>query len=66
MVTQRLDEPLPAGRLSYTHYRALHHHLFGDVYGWAGRLRTVRISKGDSIFCYPENIDAEMRRCSHG
>jgi hypothetical protein len=23
MVTQRLDEPLPAGRLSYTRYRAL-------------------------------------------
>jgi len=62
MVTQRLDEPLPAGRLSATHYRALHHHLFGDVYSWAGRLRTVRISKGDSMFCYPENIDAEMRR----
>jgi cell filamentation protein len=62
LVTQRLDEPLPAGRLSYTHYRAIHRHLFGDVYAWAGRLRTVRISKGGSMFCYPENIDAEMRR----
>jgi len=61
MVTQRLDEPLPAGRLSYTHYRAIHRHIFGDVYAWAGRIRTVRISKGNSMFCYPEHIDAEMR-----
>jgi cell filamentation protein len=62
MVTQRLDEPLPADRLSYTHYRAIHRHIFGDVYAWAGRIRTVRISKGNSMFCYPEHIDAEMRR----
>jgi cell filamentation protein len=62
MVTQRLDEPLPAGRLSYSHYRAIHQHIFGDVYAWAGRIRTVRISKGNSMFCYPENIDGEMRR----
>jgi cell filamentation protein len=62
MVTQRLDEPLPVGRLSYSHYRAIHRHIFGDVYPWAGRLRAVRISKGGSMFCYPENIDGEMRR----
>ena len=62
MVTQRLDEPLPAGRLSYTHYCAIHRHIFGDVYNWAGHLRTVRISKGKSMFCYPENIDSEMRQ----
>lgn len=34
---QRADEPLPSGRLSVTHYRALHHHLFQDVYAWAGK-----------------------------
>jgi cell filamentation protein len=62
MVTLRLDEPLPVGRLSYTHYRAIHQHIFGDVYPWAGRIRTVRISKGTSMFCYPEHIDTEMRR----
>lgn len=66
MVTQRLDEPLPSGRLSYGHYRAVHHHLFGDVYAWAGSLRTVRMSKGGSMFCYPEHIDGEMRRVFSG
>ena len=62
MVTQRLDEPLPRGRLGYAHYRAVHQRLFGDIYAWAGRVRTVRISKGASMFCYPEHIDGEMRR----
>jgi cell filamentation protein len=44
------------------HYRAIHHHLFQDVYGWAGRYRTVRLAKGTSMFCYPEHIAREMTR----
>ena len=28
----------------------------------AAELRTVRIAKGGNTFCYPENIDREMRR----
>jgi cell filamentation protein len=59
---ERATQPLPAGRLSYAHYRATHRHLFRDVYSWAGKVRTVRISKGESTFCYPEHIDREMRR----
>jgi cell filamentation protein len=59
---QRAREPLPAGRLSFTHYRAIHHHLFQDVYPWAGKLRTVRIAKGGSSFCYPEYINREMTK----
>ncbi|MDP3405204.1 MAG: Fic family protein [Brevundimonas sp.] len=42
------------------HYRALHRHLFGPVYRWAGRDRTIRIAKGASMFCYPEQIAAQM------
>lgn len=59
--TQRSDEPLPAGRLSAAHYKAIHHHLFQDVYAWAGKYRTVRIAKAGSPFCYPEHIAREMR-----
>jgi len=63
MITaQRGEEPLPRGRLGYAHYRAIHHHLFQDVFEWAGKPRTVRVAKGDSMFCYPEHIDAEMRK----
>jgi cell filamentation protein len=63
---QRAEEGYPAGRLSVSHFKALHKHLFQDVYFWAGRFRTVRISKGSSSFCYPEHIDAEMRRLFAG
>jgi cell filamentation protein len=58
---QRSDEPLPPGRLSVRHYQAIHRHLFQDVYAWAGKFRTVRIAKDGSMFCYPENIEREMR-----
>ncbi len=58
----RGEEPLPEGRLSYGHYRAIHRHLFQDIFTWAGRLRTVRISKGQSMFCYPEHINSEMKK----
>jgi cell filamentation protein len=59
---QRSAEPLPAGKLTYPHYRAIHRHLFQDVYAWAGKPRTVRIAKGGSMFCYPESIDREMKK----
>jgi cell filamentation protein len=60
-VTARGLEPLPAGRFTPTHLRAIHRHLFQDVYAWAGRYRTIRISKGNSMFCYPEHIDVQIR-----
>ena len=64
--TQRAEEPCPTGRLSVSHYRAIHRQLFQDIYTWAGRFRSVRISKGGSMFCYPEHIAAEMRRLFAG
>jgi cell filamentation protein len=62
ITAQRGEEPLPRGRLGYAHYRAIHHHLFQDVFESAGKPRTVRIAKGGSMFCYPEHIDGEMRK----
>jgi cell filamentation protein len=62
MTAQRAEEPLPAGRFSVSHFCAIHHHLFQDVYAWAGKLRRIRIAKGDTMFCYPENIQSELRR----
>jgi cell filamentation protein len=59
---QRFAEPLPIGRFDLRHLCAIHRHLFQDVYAWAGSLRTVRISKGASAFCYPENLERELGR----
>ncbi|MDG5497842.1 Fic family protein [Niveispirillum sp. BGYR6] len=52
----RADEPLPSGHLDIAHYRRIHHHLFQDVYEWAGEYRSVRIGKGGNWFCFPEYI----------
>ncbi len=62
MTTLRAREPLPRGRYDPSHYRRVHHHLFQDVYSWAGKYRTVRTSKAGNPFCFPEYIDGEMKR----
>jgi cell filamentation protein len=58
----RADEPLPEGNLDFGHYKAVHYHLFQDVYEWAGEARTVRMSKGGNPFCFPENIESEATK----
>ena len=62
MTFARSEEPLPLGRFTARHYCALHRHLFQDVFAWAGKLRTVRLSKDMSTFCYPENIAFELKK----
>ena len=56
----RFADPFPAGTFDIAHYRAIHKHLFHDVFDWAGEYRTERIGKGGSMFCYPEYIASEM------
>jgi cell filamentation protein len=67
ITAQRFSEPLPAGKLTEQHYQRVHRHLFRDIYSWAGQYREgVRISKGDSTFCYPEYIPNEMKKLFAG
>jgi cell filamentation protein len=58
----RAEEALPEGTLDFAHYKAIHHHLFQDVYDWAGQIRAVRISKGGNPFCFPENIESQATK----
>ncbi|QHO74016.1 adenosine monophosphate-protein transferase [Bradyrhizobium sp. CCBAU 051011] len=62
----RAEEPLPDGSMDFEHYRAIHHHLFQDVYQWAGQIRTVRIAKGGNPFCFPENIEDQANKLFDG
>ena len=48
-IIQRQHNDLPQLQL-------IHRHLFQDVYDWAGDLRSVQISKGDSLFAHPQRI----------
>ncbi len=50
------------------HLCAIHRRIFGDIYDWAGQLRTVAIAKG-TWFCLPQYIEsaaAEVFRALHG
>jgi cell filamentation protein len=48
--TQELRASPVPGRFDAPHFRAIHRHLFQDVYEWAGEYRTVEFSKGSSAF----------------
>lgn len=49
--------PVP-GTYDLKHLRSFHRRLFGDVYTWAGRLRTVDIAKGGTHFCRAEFLES--------
>lgn len=58
----RLAEPLPVGDFDYDHLKAIHQHLFSDLYAWAGQERTVDIIKGHSHFARKEFISKELNK----
>jgi cell filamentation protein len=49
------ERPIP-GDFDLAHLRALHRHIFGDVYDWAGEIRSVAIAK-DDLFALPQHIE---------
>jgi cell filamentation protein, protein adenylyltransferase len=53
--------PLP-GRFDLEHLKAIHRYIFQDVYGWAGQLRTVNISKGTSTFGFYQYIESHLQQ----
>jgi cell filamentation protein len=53
--------PLP-GHYDLPHLQAFHRFIFGDVYDWAGELRTVTLGKTGQMFCPPHDI---QRRAGH-
>jgi cell filamentation protein len=60
LAMQRIAEGAPTGDFDLKHLRAIHRHLFQDVYDWAGELRTVEIAKGGSQFQFQRFIGAGM------
>ncbi|MFN0104093.1 MAG: Fic/DOC family protein [Bryobacteraceae bacterium] len=54
-IRQLEHKPLP-GAFDTTHLQAIHHHIFKDVFPWAGEFRTVNISRPDGVFAFREYI----------
>lgn len=50
----------PPYNLEY--FKNIHYQLFSDVYEWAGDIRSVDISKGDTRFCTCQFIEREANR----
>ena len=60
LVVQRIREGVPTGSFELSHLCAIHHHLFQDIYDWAGELRTVEISRGRQQFQFRQFIVTGM------
>jgi cell filamentation protein len=50
------DSPVQA-TYELRHLCEIHRRIFGDIYDWAGQIRTVAIAKG-SWFCLPQYIES--------
>ncbi len=55
------ENPLPPS-FDFNHLRAIHRHLFQDVYAWAGEPRTVDMAKGSSRFGSHLHIEAYLSK----
>jgi cell filamentation protein len=40
--------------------RAIHQHVFGDVYPWAGAYRVTELRRGDSVFAWQSSVARSM------
>ena len=49
------------GNFDLKHLQAIHHHIFQDLYSWAGQLRKVDIGKGN-MFCHVPYIQSESNK----
>lgn len=60
IVLVRARRGIPTGNFDLKHLRAIHRHLFQDIFDWAGEIRTVEISKGGSQFQFRQFIETGM------
>ena len=51
------------GDFDFEHYKQIHRFLFDDLYDWAGKIRTVNISKKGTNFIDAENIELVADAC---
>ena len=62
LVDNRFKQGLPpaARKMTYAGFKAIHRHLFQDLYEWAGQERTYTTGRGPSPFAVPEHIGSWM------
>lgn len=62
-VSQRVEQGFPAEATPYTYdgFKAMHRHMFQDIYDWAGQERTYTTGRGAAPFAPPEHISHWMQ-----
>ena len=58
-----LEQNPMAGQFDFAHYKAIHKYLFSDLYGWAGEIRTVDMSKKGTVFVPAAQIESVADAC---
>lgn len=53
----KLEENPLDGNFDTEHYKSIHRYLFEDLYDWAGKFRTINISKKGTKFADAEDLD---------
>lgn len=43
--------------VDFNYYKGIHRQLFEDIYDWAGKVRTINISKKGTVFCKYDKIE---------
>ena len=63
IVSQRVEAgfPVECTPYSYAGFRAMHSHMFQDIYDWAGEERKYTTARGPAPFAAPEHISKWMR-----
>lgn len=58
-----LEENPLNGNFDLEHYKAIHNFLFADIYDWAGKLRTINISKKGTNFANTYELETLCTKC---
>lgn len=61
--TAELERKPISTSFDFEHYKQIHKYLFEDLYEWAGKARTVDISKKGTNFTSAENIETVANAC---
>lgn len=51
------------GKFDIAHYKSIHYYLFKDLYNWAGKFRTVNISKKGTQFAKVNELENLCVKC---
>lgn len=57
-----IAELQPATRFDEAYFKSLHQRTWASLYDWAGKYRSVDMSKGGTLFCRAEFLEKESQR----